>query len=56
MILLECAIQVGELLGALNEGNNLIFHYAPNRAEAPEESIKFNSKRTGRARRRLVQL
>jgi len=41
LILLECAIHVGELLGALNEGDSPIFHYAPNRAEAPEESIKI---------------
>jgi endonuclease/exonuclease/phosphatase family metal-dependent hydrolase len=41
LILLECAIQVGDLLGALNEGNGPIFHYAPNRAEAPEETIKI---------------
>jgi len=41
LILLECAVQVGDLLGALNEGSSPIFHYAPNRAEAPEESIKI---------------
>jgi hypothetical protein len=41
LILLECAIEVGDLLGALNEGNRPIFRYAPNRAEAPEESIKI---------------
>jgi hypothetical protein len=41
LILLECAIQVGDLLGALNEGDSPIFHYAPNRAEGPEESIKI---------------
>ena len=41
LILLECAIPVADLLGALNQGTGPIFHYAPNRAEAPEESIKI---------------
>jgi endonuclease/exonuclease/phosphatase family metal-dependent hydrolase len=42
LVLLECAIQVGDLLAALNLGDGgPIFHYAPNRAEAPEESIKI---------------
>jgi hypothetical protein len=41
LVLIECAIQVGDLLGALNQGNGPIFHYAPNRAEGPEESIKI---------------
>jgi hypothetical protein len=41
LILLECVIQVAELLGALNQEDGPIFHYAPNLAEAPEESIKI---------------
>ncbi len=46
LILLECAAQVGDLLGALNEGRGDIFHYAPNRAEGPLESIKIFTKFT----------
>jgi hypothetical protein len=41
LVLLECAIQVGDLLAALNQGDAPIFHYAPNRAEAPDEAIKI---------------
>jgi hypothetical protein len=41
LILLECAIQVGDLLDALNRESRPIFHYAPRKEEATQESIKI---------------
>jgi hypothetical protein len=40
LVLLECDIPVRRLLAALNQGDRPIFHYAPSRAETPNEAIK----------------
>jgi hypothetical protein len=41
LILVECDIKVADLLRALNREAGPLFHYAPNRAETPAESIKI---------------
>jgi endonuclease/exonuclease/phosphatase family metal-dependent hydrolase len=40
LVLLECP-RVEDLLGILNQGDGPVYHYAPSRAETPEESIKI---------------